>query len=121
MELRRDVYLIYTELLQNVVDHAFPADCSAPGGPHVTISFRIDEPDLVVTVTDNGVGPPVDFDFAEASGLGLTLVQTFVTTELGGRIEMGRGPGSPGARGTTTVIRFPRTREDRVQGPLVGT
>jgi len=86
----------------------------------VTVSFDSDGDDLLVGVSDNGQGPPEDFEFAEARGLGLTLVNTFVTTELNGSITMTRGNGPHAAPGTSTVLRVPRTWEDRTAGPEVG-
>lgn len=111
--------VVLTELLQNVVDHAFPDDVLPDGGRVVTVSFENPGEELIVTVADNGHGPPEDFDFAEASGLGLTLVQTFVTTELNGTITMGTGDGPHDRPGTFTELRFPRTWEDRVAGPAI--
>ena len=111
--------VVLTELLQNVVDHAFPTSVLPDGGREVTVSFDSSGEDLVVTVADNGVGPPDDFDFANASGLGLTLVHTFVTTELNGTIAMGKGDGPEGQTGTYTDLRFPRSWEDRISGPAV--
>lgn len=111
--------VVLTELLQNVVDHAFPPECVPVGGRVVTVSFDGDEDDLVVRVADNGQGPPIGFDFAEARGLGLTLVHTFVTAELNGTISMVRGDGPDDAPGTATILTFPRTWEDRVLGPAI--
>ncbi len=111
--------VVLTELLQNVVDHAFPKECHPADGRIVTVSFSTEEDDLIVSVADNGQGPPVGFDFAEARGLGLTLVHTFVTAELNGTITMVRGDGPDEAPGTATVVRFPRTWEDRVVGPAI--
>ena len=37
---------------------------------------------------DNGVGVTPEFDIAQATGLGLSIVRTLVTTELGGTIIM---------------------------------
>ena len=112
--------VVLTELLQNVVDHAFPAGCEPPGGPTVTISFESEGDDLLVGVSDNGQGPPEDFDFAQARGLGLTLVHTFVTTELNGEIEMTGGVGPSETPGTSTILRVPRSWEDRTSGPDIG-
>ncbi len=109
--------VVLTELLQNVVDHAFPTGVLPDGGREVTVSFGQSNDELLVRVADNGVGPPEDFDFAEASGLGLTLVHTFVTTELNGTITMGAGDGPEGQTGTFTDLRFPRSWEDRISGP----
>ena len=112
--------VVLTELLQNVVDHAFPSHCEPIGGATVTISFESDGDDLLVGVSDNGQGPPEDFDFAQARGLGLTLVNTFVTTELNGEITMSRGDGPAASPGTSTILRVPRSWEDRTSGPDLG-
>ncbi len=112
--------VVLTELLQNVVDHAFPVDCHPEGGRVVTVSFSATDDALDVSVSDNGQGPPLDFDFAEARGLGLTLVNTFVTTELNGTITMTRGEGPLDSPGTTTTLSFPRSWEDRTAGPTLG-
>jgi len=112
--------VVLTELLQNVVDHAFPNGCDPVGGPLVTVGFQAEEDRLNVSVSDNGQGPPDDFDFAQARGLGLTLVHTFVTTELNGTITMSQGDGPQEAPGTTTTLSFPRTWEDRTTGPALG-
>ena len=44
------------------------------------------------------------FDVAEATGLGLTIVRTFVEGELGGRISLSP---VPGGRGTVAEVRVP--------------
>lgn len=111
--------VVLTELLQNVVDHAFPPSVDPDGGRLVTVGFATEGNDLLVSVSDNGQGPPTGFDFAEARGLGLTLVHTFVTTELGGTITMTRGDGPAETPGTSTTLRFPRSWEDRVSGPAI--
>ena len=111
--------VVLTELLQNVVDHAFPKGCNPSEGRTVTVAFSIEDDDLIVSVSDNGQGPPIGFDFAQARGLGLTLVHTFVTAELNGTITMVRGDGPEENPGTATVVRFPRTWEDRVLGPAI--
>ena len=89
--------VVLTELLQNAVDHAFPsgagvADEDSRDGPLPAGQVRIGldrRPDgLYVRVVDDGVGLPEGFDLAEATGLGLTIVRTFVEGELGGRIRL---------------------------------
>lgn len=111
--------VVLTELLQNVVDHAFPPGLLPDDGRVVTVSFDDQDNVLVVQVADNGQGPPEGFLFAEAKGLGLTLVHTFVTAELNGTISMVRGDGPTENPGTATILRFPKTWEDRVAGPLI--
>ncbi len=114
--------VVLVELLQNVVDHAFPAGFGGDDfDPTVRVEFSVDGDELEMRVVDNGQGPPPGFDIAEASGLGLTLVRTFVTTELGGTIEMDAGDGPDEAPGTATRVRFSRQRDERVHGPAVGT
>jgi two-component sensor histidine kinase len=89
--------VVLTELLQNAVDHAFPSDAGVPDGdsrdgsvPAGQVRIELDRrPDgLSVRVVDDGVGLPEGFDLAEATGLGLTIVRTFVEGELGGRIRL---------------------------------
>jgi two-component sensor histidine kinase len=111
--------VVLTELLQNVVDHAFPLHIDPEEGRVVTVTFESSGSELLVTVSDNGVGPPEDFNFAEARGLGLTLVNIFVTTELGGSITMRRGDGPATNPGTSTTLQFSRHWEDRVSGPVI--
>lgn len=94
--------VVLTELLQNAVDHAFPVAGDLVGeGAQVTVELVDAGARLEVTVTDNGVGLPPNFDIDTTSGLGLSIVRTLVTTELGGTIgwSLGRGDGSrPGTR-----------------------
>ena len=113
--------VVLTELLQNTVDHAFPAPGTSPepgaagpeaegGGEHdpepgsVRIELERRSDGLAVRVVDDGVGLPDGFDVAEATGLGLTIVRTFVEGELGGRISLSP---VPQGRGTVAEVRVP--------------
>jgi len=97
-----------TELLQNVVDHAFPE--GTEGDRHVVVDLAHDEQLLTVTVSDDGVGPPEGFTVEASTGLGLSIVRTLVTTELGGTIEFHPGAGSPDRPGTTVRVVVPSDR-----------
>jgi two-component sensor histidine kinase len=77
--------VVILELLQNAVDHGFP-EGSAGGAVMVVLSH--DEDELHIQVVNNGIVLSPDFDFAKATGLGLSIVRTLVTTELAGTIEM---------------------------------
>jgi two-component sensor histidine kinase len=77
--------VVILELLQNAVDHGFP-EGSAGGAVMVVLSH--DEDELHIQVVNNGIALSPDFDFAKATGLGLSIVRTLVTTELAGTIEM---------------------------------
>lgn len=85
--------VVILELLQNAVDHAFPE--GSPGGS-VVVSLSHDEHSLGVRVVDNGTGLQPNFELSKATGLGLTIVRTLVTTELAGSIQMRRAVRSDG-------------------------
>jgi two-component sensor histidine kinase len=85
--------VVLTELLQNAVDHGFRDGVAGGGNVAVHLSRSVDgtnRPVLSIRVMDNGAGLDPDFDIANATGLGLSIVRTLVTTELGGTISMRR-------------------------------
>jgi two-component sensor histidine kinase len=59
---------------------------------------------LTVTVTDDGVGVPADFDLDTSMHLGLSIVRTLVESEMGGQLSV--QPGSSG--GTRVLIDVPQ-------------
>ncbi|HXS62152.1 MAG TPA: sensor histidine kinase [Streptosporangiaceae bacterium] len=81
--------LVLTELLHNAVQHGL----SKPGG-RATGTLELtairNGGQLVVTVADNGVGFPVEFDLESATSLGLQIVRTLVVSELGGKLDISR-------------------------------
>ncbi len=77
--------VVLTELLQNAVDHGFS---ESSGGGSVNVDLVNDAAELTVTVTDDGVGVDDGFSLDTATGLGLVIVRTLVTTELAGVIDM---------------------------------
>jgi two-component sensor histidine kinase len=77
--------VVLTELLQNAVDHGFT---EGSGGGEVVVSLDNDEKQLSIDVIDDGKGLDADFELDSATGLGLSIVRTLVTTELNGRITM---------------------------------
>jgi two-component system, sensor histidine kinase PdtaS len=104
--------VVLTELLQNAVDHGFP---EGSGGGDVAVVLGHDGEHLELRVVDNGRGVEPGFEIDQATGLGLSIVRTLVTTELNGTIQMrpaaaadleavsldGVGP----ARGTVVELR----------------
>jgi len=108
--------VVILELLQNAVDHGFP-EGSAGGSVVVTLSH--DEDALYVRVLNNGIGLSPTFDFSSATGLGLSIVRTLVTTELAGTIAMRAGTKADGdsagiagmtdGQGTVVDLRVPIT------------
>jgi len=106
--------VVILELLQNAVDHGFP-EGSAGGAVMVVLSH--DEDVLQIQVVNNGIVLSPDFDFAKATGLGLSIVRTLVTTELAGTIEMRQATHADGVssgvsmtkdgQGTVVELRLP--------------
>jgi two-component sensor histidine kinase len=78
--------VVLTELLQNAVDHAFSGQTDGTGS--VVVVLANDGEHLDIEVVDDGQGVPDDFSLDTATGLGLSIVRTLVTTELGGTIAM---------------------------------
>ena len=80
--------VVLTELLQNAVDHGFPE--GSLGG---TVVVRLTNADgkMQIRVVNDGRGLEPGFDVNSDTGLGLSIVRTLVTTELGGTIEMRAG------------------------------
>jgi two-component sensor histidine kinase len=111
--------VVLTELLQNAVDHGFPP---GEGGGNVAIQLHSSDDELQVLVVDDGKGINADFDLTTATGLGLSIVRTLVTTELAGSIEI--RPAQPeellemqltrhaGRAGTVIDLRVPLQGED---------
>ncbi|MFH0782855.1 MAG: PAS domain S-box protein [Pseudomonadota bacterium] len=90
--------LIINELLTNAFKHAFP------GGGKGTIQIKnslVNERELVLEVSDNGVGLPADLDFENPSTLGLKLVKGLLKYQLQGNWDVTVGGG------TTFILRWP--------------
>jgi len=72
-----------TEVLQNAAEHGLRTGAG-------TLKVEVDRGHgrLTVTVADDGPGLPVDFDPSATGRLGLQIVRTLVTGELGGSVQM---------------------------------
>jgi len=95
--------VVLAELLQNAVEHAFPAlerseddggeasppiaDHDEPTG-HVDLVLANDGRRLTLQVRDDGCGLPQGFDIGHTTSLGLSIVRDLVTSQLGGSIAM---------------------------------
>jgi two-component system, sensor histidine kinase PdtaS len=91
--------VVLVELLQNAVEHAYP---SGQGEAVVSVQLMSTDSELRVVVRDEGVGFPPGFSLAGSGSLGLTIVRTLVTSELGGVIAA-RNDG-----GAVVELRIPR-------------
>ncbi|MFV0524314.1 MAG: sensor histidine kinase [Acidimicrobiales bacterium] len=87
--------VILNELVQNAVEHGFPPGSA---GGAVTVEMVFDATELTVSVHDNGVGVPAGFDSTAQTGLGLTIINALVESDLGGRLVVrpagGQDPGT---------------------------
>jgi PAS domain S-box-containing protein len=82
--------LIINELVSNALKFAFPQDRKGEiqVGLHPT-----DKDEILLTVSDNGVGMPEDLDHEDAKSLGLKLVK-ILTDQIGGRLQINRNEGT---------------------------
>jgi len=76
--------LVINELLSNCLRHAFVGrEVGA-----VTIRLDTGPSEVVVTVRDNGVGLPEQFDLHTSSGMGLQIVRALVEGDLRGKFDL---------------------------------
>jgi len=115
-ELAMPLVMVLTELIQNAVEHGFAQPRGEDGalprgedGARIEISADRDVRRMVVTVRDNGSGLPEDFSINGSERLGLQIVQTLVTIELGGELDIGPNPEGRGAQARIAVPLHART------------
>ena len=92
-DLATPLAVVLNELMQNAVDHAFPVDAGRTTGT-ITVQLARSDGQLEVDVVDDGVGLPPGFTVEQSGGLGLSIVQALVTSELGGTIELRSAAGT---------------------------
>ncbi len=112
-EIATALVLVLTELVQNAVEHAFPDWNFDDQRGCVEVAARRARGRLTVTVADNGVGLPAGFTPDKSDRLGLQIVRTLVSAELGGALELrSRNDGTSGAQAQVTVslVRPPMGR-----------
>jgi two-component sensor histidine kinase len=98
--------VVLNELLQNAFDHAYPEGKDIDSG-EVVLRLQRAGGVLNVQVLDDGAGLPDGFDLETSMGLGLSIVRTLVTSELGGTIELRAGQGTAGRPGTVVELNVP--------------
>jgi two-component sensor histidine kinase len=95
------IALLVNELISNAIKHAYPgAQCRI----WVTLSRSADATNLI-TVRDEGIGLPEDFDVKTGRRLGMRLVNAF-TQQLRGDLQIVRR--NPG---TEFVLAIPASRD----------
>jgi signal transduction histidine kinase len=95
-DLRREVYLIFKECINNLVKHS---DCT-----EAAVVFSVNGPWLVVSISDNGKGfePALNGSSPGMGGHGLTSMQRRASA-LGGSLQIESGV----TRGTKVTLRVP--------------
>lgn len=88
--------LILNELVTNAYKHAFPGDRRGS----IDVDLRSGEKALELTVADDGVGLPGDFDPDRGTGFGFKLAG-MLANQMGGSLERENG------RGTVVRVRIP--------------
>ena len=99
-DLAMPLVMVLNELIQNAIEHGF---AQAQSDAHIEIRAKRDVRSLRVSVRDNGSGLPEGFDLASSDRLGLRIVQTLVSIELGGEVTAGPNPNGPGTEVTVMV------------------
>ncbi|HTL84429.1 MAG TPA: sensor histidine kinase [Acidimicrobiia bacterium] len=97
-EVATPLAVVLNELMQNAVDHAFPEGME---NARVDVTLGRDDGHVELEVRDNGSGLPEQFTLDGSRGLGLSIVQALVTSELQGSIEM------HDEHGTSVRVRVP--------------
>jgi two-component system, sensor histidine kinase PdtaS len=92
------IALVLNELIDNSLSHGLAAE-----GGRVEVNARLDAGDVVIDVRDDGprhpAGPP-----RQSSGLGLSIIETLVSADLGGQFTFTRDD-----QWAYASIRFPYT------------
>ena len=97
--------LIYSELLSNSIKHAFPND----QGGKIIVEFKRSDDELMLRVSDNGVGLPEEIDFQKTETLGLQLINNLVK-QIDGAIKLDK------THGTSFKVKFKELQyKDRMQ------
>jgi len=90
--------MIVNELIINALKYAFPTERNGEGNC-ILVTLHHDHDTFTLSVADNGVGLPPEFDLNTTTSLGLSLVQMLGQHQLGGRYEI---DGIGGTRFTLT-------------------
>ncbi|WIY05931.1 histidine kinase N-terminal domain-containing protein [Amycolatopsis mongoliensis] len=108
-EIATPLVMVLAELVQNAIEHAFPAGRSGKVELIVERSARW----LDVVIRDNGRGLPAGFSLERSDGLGLQIVRTLVESELRGSLSLRKvrvEASSTRVTGTEAALRIPLSR-----------
>jgi two-component sensor histidine kinase len=89
--------LVVTELIHNALEHGL-----AQSGTHLKIELQRYSNEGLVTISDDGIGLPADFELTTSANLGLQIVRTLTENELQGELKL-----ESTDKGTQAKLRFP--------------
>jgi len=90
---------VINELLQNALEHGYERQV----GGTVTVNLQDDGEQITLSVDDDGVGLPEEFDLSQSGSLGLQIVKNLAEGDLKGMFELhGRD------KGVSAVVKFPK-------------
>lgn len=92
--------LVITELIHNALEHGLAEEGSALG-----IHAHIEPQEIIVIISDDGVGLPTGFDIATSPNLGLQIVRTLTENELRGTLTLISDEVQ-----TQAILKFPNAR-----------
>jgi two-component sensor histidine kinase len=83
--------LVINELISNSLKYAFPQD----GTGEIKITLRsMNQDEIELTVSDDGIGIPAEMDLEKVESMGLQLVNILVENQLEGEIDLDRDGGT---------------------------
>ena len=82
--------LVVNELITNVVRHAFPEN--KKGNLIISLSRDIDD-EIILIISDNGVGSNIKLDSINGLSMGLQIVKNIIEYQLKGAIELSADSG----------------------------
>lgn len=87
--------LIINELVTNSLKYAFPKNVTFETSPEITIKLQqLPNQHMHLTISDNGVGLPDNYQINNSSSLGLYLVQILVNEQLDGQLHIDNQKGT---------------------------
>ena len=92
--------LVVNELIWNAMGHGFEVGLDG----RIRVRIEVDAEMVKTSVRDNGCGLPANFELGRDSGLGLTIVQQLVESDLGGHFSLQND------EGCVAAVTFPLPR-----------
>jgi two-component sensor histidine kinase len=91
--------LVINELLQNALEHGYERQ----KGGTVTVNLSDDGEQITISVDDDGVGLPEEFDLGQTNSLGLHIVKALAEGDLKGSFELHSRD-----QGVSAIVTFPK-------------